>query len=554
MPLAFWIVSLTWVYSFDFFNPFVFNADELKDQFFYWGIAVIGLVNLARRNHSQLENDQVSFHLPVLFLLLYLGFTATSVIHPVNYGRGDALTAFSHIFLWVVLGILIARTEAKTLWTLAFVSLVNAALIAVKVWCCANPAKKSIFFPPIGHISYLSDFVAMHLPIGIFLFFNCQKRWIKILALVFCFPLLSVFWLSGTRAAFMGVLVSLLLFGGVASAIRRKNLIYMAMGLVMVVLLVGGLTYFKVEGFRTQGLLERFQPLLGGPKILHDMSAERMHGLGPVWKMVKAHPWKGSGIGSFRFIYPGYDGGVAPLAVNHYWYLHPHNEVLHQAVETGAVGLVLFLAFFGSLYGGAFKFILKAENQNRMEVLMLLCGMTVLLVSWQFDTVFLHPLGRLGMAFYAACLYVRLKPVFKTKFSIRAPRKLAAGFLIGVIMILSLRFLCLISLSQSYHASSPEMKLQWAKKSYLLSLKTFGPLMTHANNLSALHGPETLTYLDELYEIYPFVSDVVYLKAQFFLEQGNYTEAKFYCEKVNARDPTYSAAKQCLQVIESLSK
>ncbi|MBM4044307.1 MAG: tetratricopeptide repeat protein [Planctomycetes bacterium] len=107
------------------------------------------------------------------------------------------------------------------------------------------------------------------------------------------------------------------------------------------------------------------------------------------WTMFKEHPWLGWGSGAFisnayRFLPPDanlypYVGIGAPLSglIN-----HVHNEIVEIAVETGLVGLTIFLAFIGIVFVRAARLARATpDGELRATGLGLLAGAAAMLVE-----------------------------------------------------------------------------------------------------------------------------------------------------------------------------
>lgn len=160
-----------------------------------------------------------------------------------------------------------------------------------------------------------------------------------------------------------------LLLGGLAASFSRGAWIGAACGMLGMALALGGRArWWALAGLALAGLalalggagllpaaaaarmasITRYVSLFdaGSVPITPDNFAvvERMSQMQAGWRMFLTHPLTGVGPGNFSTAYPRYAVGS--------WYVsrgHAHNYYLHLAAETGAIGLLAYLALLAGI-------------------------------------------------------------------------------------------------------------------------------------------------------------------------------------------------------------
>ena len=129
----------------------------------------------------------------------------------------------------------------------------------------------------------------------------------------------------------------------------------------------------------------RRRALIGGAGVLAvaaiGVVLGRTDGLGseiriPVWQstlsMIADHPWRGVGLGGFRFIYPRYmrtEAWSEPLLY------HPHNVWLDATVRLGLPGAALFFALIVGCLAASWRRLKEARGNERAVTIGVVAGM-----------------------------------------------------------------------------------------------------------------------------------------------------------------------------------
>ncbi|MEM7038846.1 MAG: O-antigen ligase family protein, partial [Bacteroidota bacterium] len=168
--------------------------------------------------------------------------------------------------------------------------------------------------------------------------------------------------ISASRGAFLALGLMLVVCGGLLILRERRRI----GAKVMVALLVGGMGLVGLGGW---GLYNKFFAWKGEvapeslaeseEEITRDMSSSTYRTV--VWnrtgKMILEHPALGVGPGNWKMMIPAY-GVFGYDAEGRYgmdFAIRPHNDFLGVAAETGLLGLVSLLLFYGMGMVGAFR-------------------------------------------------------------------------------------------------------------------------------------------------------------------------------------------------------
>jgi O-antigen ligase len=201
-----------------------------------------------------------------------------------------------------------------------------------------------------------------------------RSKWVVIVAIVICLPMLLVLYLSQSRGAWVAIGVAFIFI--LALSIRNRK-----------GLLVGGLIGMLVLGTI---VLVFHRPILNffiaGHQDLNGISTvtKRLFLWLSALGMIRDHIWFGVGMENWLCYYSPNSVCINPSLVHHYWILqspfsgastglqeeptlsHPHNIFLHVWVSMGVFGLVAFIAIL-TLFFWLFARILISLHNNKTE-------------------------------------------------------------------------------------------------------------------------------------------------------------------------------------------
>jgi hypothetical protein len=362
---------MVWGWSLGLARPY----DDMKNLIFYVAAAYCLVVALCRRRSSVRVNP-----VSVCVLAYMVAALVAAVRSPYNI---EGVRAWVGLGLW--LGVAWMLSHVKDWTWLMMASVINAAVIAGLQLCALHGWVTMPILPvtslqvfPIGHVSYFGDFMALHVPLAVYLLCKDWRKPVWAVALCLCTAGVLV---SGTRAALVGLVAGWLL----TIFLRPRQALWAA--LLPAVVLTS--LWLQPVGLRGR-VLDRLQSI----SISQELAGRQYFN---TVDMIAARPG-GWGLNSFRFVYPQYQTR-AGTATEAWFYYHPHNEVLHQLAEVGVLGCVLWVVGLLLLLWYGWR------SGQSDEVALGMSGLVVAVVAMQFDTSYLHPLIRALAAFYVALIW-----------------------------------------------------------------------------------------------------------------------------------------------------
>ena len=264
-------------------------------------------------------------------------------------------------------------------------------------------------------------------------------------------------------------------------------------------------------------------------------------------------PLTGWGLGAFRFIYPEFANrnAVDGLVSTSVWFYHPHNEILHQSIELGIPGAVLFLLGFMYLLYKGLRDIRSLATENQVMMITATCGLVAAFTSWQFSTNFLFPVSRLMTAFFAGIILHQVPGTsgsekYQTPIALRSARYLIVGFCVAILGAyqLSLHY---VALEQRSRIPTEAQRL--AGQAAHWAPGAFDPMFVRASILLRTDPTHAAASVEALYNNYPYVPAVLHMMGALRLQQGKPDDARILLQHAVANDPRNTAAKQLLDSI-----
>lgn len=198
-----------------------------------------------------------------------------------------------------------------------------------------NPAKRA--FGTLGHANHLGAYLVFNLALTTGLWLWKVRRSIKFLLILSTIVITYALFLSGSRGAFLGLLLTLIIqvfFLWKRSEKFRKKIIFS-----LIAVAIAGTAFLPF--YQQVPLIERFNSGLQNDRISWWKSS---------WSIYVDKPVLGSGLSTFADIYNQYrrtdyrvpgdlQDGITPEAA--------HNEFVNILATQGAVGLAAYLLLFG---------------------------------------------------------------------------------------------------------------------------------------------------------------------------------------------------------------
>lgn len=580
-------LAILWTFSNIFPRPF----DDWKNALLYIGAGVIVIAVTIRRGiagpvavvctspqKAARPQTTVPPAIPLLIVISYLLICAASIaVAPT--GRYEGLLELARMILWAGLAWVFAQCSIRTWLGLMRATVVSAAIIAALTWMQSHGSDiwpySGIFLAPIGHISYYGDFMALSLVMAVGVLFLDPRYPFKLAAgttICVCMFLIDVgLALSATRASLVGVIVALLVAVPLVSYATRS------FKQTVIIALIGALNLavifsLPIKSIRGESTSTRFQQATNiSQATIEGASSGRWHTYVTSAHIAMERPLLGWGLGTFRFVYPEFAQRNKPdsLVSSATWYMHPHNEALHQAVEVGWTGAILWIFGIGYLlYGGIYSCrhpgaCPREGGGEQILLITALCGLVAAVVSWQFSTNFLFPVSRLMTALFVGIILSFVPHSLPLrgrmaegqesgKFKWAMMTTVALSTLLLTAYQISL--MCVQKEQSSTTLASARRYADWAVR---LAPGAFDPLFVRASvALRTEPLSQAARAVESLYESYPYTPAVLHLMGYLRSVQGNIPEARKLLQHAIANDPTNSAAKQLLDRLppEDLSK
>lgn len=506
--LVFWWLLVCWTFSTAWPRPF----DDPKNFIFYLGAGLISLGYFFKNRIFK-----ISLTLPLFFLAFYLLAVFLSLGNPLY----ENLLSVSRLLLWIGLAYVLTQLPLPALTKLFPWTVISACFIVLisilhfhEILFVPIPG---YFYWPIGFIAYFGEFLALHLPIGLCLLMQANSFSKKILWGFALLLISSGVWLSGNRASFLGICAASILLGVhyiKISSLHRKNV------LLLFVILTAAL--FVVQKIHPKNLqytstLENFSRFFQKDFDWDRRTNNRWTPMLYTLDMIREKPYRGWGLGSFRFVFPKFaqQRKTQWVISDQFWTMHPHNEILNQFAEVGIFGGIAFLGFWGSLFFFGIGSLSEQDRDKKLLLLTSLAGVIISFVHWQFSTNFLFPLSRLFAAFYLALLWQLGRTRHQKTISLAAPffRYGILLCLISLIIFVSTYQMSLFFVQKNIQAKNMEESLNSARAAHSLAPYAFDPLFQYAKtNLKAYNLDIAHQAITELSHHFPYVPQVLLLK------------------------------------------
>ena len=313
-------------------------------------LCVLGTLLLFAR-HPQALRGHAGARLLLALLACYIGAALLSAVDAVAPGKSWATAA--GLLRYAPLGLYacfaMRRTDRLRMLCFAVAAVVavwvlDAWLQALTGWSLGGHAEAQRISGIFGADNLkLGPTLAVLAP---FVLWAARERWGRAgLGLAFV-ALLGPVLLAGSRAAWLCYGLVALAFAWREAGTTRRFALWCGLGMIGVAL-AGGLAWRASSRFDER--MERTLAVFAGDQGLD----QALTGRPAIWRasarMIAEHPWNGVGVRGFRYAYPDYAPAndhflVAEACGVGEGACHAHQLVLEVLTETGAIGLLLWLA------------------------------------------------------------------------------------------------------------------------------------------------------------------------------------------------------------------
>jgi O-antigen ligase len=215
-----------------------------------------------------------------------------------------------------------------------------------------SSASTSFFFNP----NFFSGYLAVNIPIGIYLIIQCQNR---IWKLAFAAILGAIYIALGFSGSPGGELIAIFQVLVVAIFLFNKkdfhDLKFLGWGLFLTLLVYVGLVKFLNQSPSPESIATT-DSLIRRPWVWEHMENRFMYWSG-AWTIFKENWVYGTGLWTFGELYPQTGFKYTPP--------HAHNMYIQTAVETGMVGLTFLLACIAVLFSTLSRLIKRGNPEEK---------------------------------------------------------------------------------------------------------------------------------------------------------------------------------------------
>ena len=200
---------------------------------------------------------------------------------------------------------------------------------------------------------HFAGFLEMVIPLAAGFFFTRMEKEKKALVGFLVSLMLVAFVMAASRGAWVSLATACLLL---LPFVSRKRLLN---GAVLFEIICGIVVFYSLSHFDLSGVAARARTIIEGVGI--DETRIQIW-MGAV-DLIKAHPWLGSGIGTFIHVFPQY----RPIGIYQFWTIdYAHNDWLQTFVELGLGGFLLMSwLVVAALWVGLRQFYLTASSFKR---------------------------------------------------------------------------------------------------------------------------------------------------------------------------------------------
>lgn len=329
----------------------------------------------------------------------YLVLSAFSLLFAINPSAGyfDLFKIFSTLLLMVYATLIMLNTPGWPLRLSRFFiigALISLAIGYFQYITELGPGFHDRFVVAslkglMSNINLYASYLMLLLPFLLYGAVFLKKTW-RMLAIVALTLNLFMIFLLQTRAAYLGIMVSLPLTLIISLIAWRQLRIPGKLRNILGIVLLGGtlsLAGIYVVLPKDNIYISRFH------SIFTDTDNPRLTIWNITGKMIADHPLTGIGAGNFPINLQSYYGEYDLGQLDATNWVRPHNDYLWVLSEKGVFALLIFLAFFGM----AFYYILRilkgeTEYEHKWLAIFIFMGLTSYMVNAFFD----FPLERIN--------------------------------------------------------------------------------------------------------------------------------------------------------------
>jgi len=261
-----------------------------------------------------------------------------------------------------------------------------------------NIARQQVF-GLFGNVNYFAEYLIVLLPLAISLFFVCKNKVYKILLLGGILAMGGSLILTFTRGSYLAIGISSLFMFFLYLTIRGKGFIkeHRKIFIFMLALIILVTFLFAIPNplNKSGTVISKIKSRISISQFTSGSSLKRREAIwGFTVMMIKDHPLRGSGLGTFKYNSLNYQAKFFDQGENRRLYPYGiadkvHNEYLQLGAELGMLGLGIFLWLIISYFRYGLRVLKKLKDKYKQGILIGLMGGVVAVL---IDAIFGFPL------------------------------------------------------------------------------------------------------------------------------------------------------------------
>lgn len=207
---------------------------------------------------------------------------------------------------------------------------------------------ESLPFGPYVNHNHYGGLMEMLIPICIacFLSLSAHDLLRVMLEILVLFPLASLL-LAGSRGALVALLAEVLILGWILIRRSPANTRRSLSALALLVIIPAVLVFWWIDSGE---VTKRFSSIIPLNHTQEAPMGARLVVARDSLRLVRAHPWLGTGLGSFEVAFPRYQSSPTDLVWD-----HAHNDYVEALAETGLIGGLLVISALVLFFRLAFR-------------------------------------------------------------------------------------------------------------------------------------------------------------------------------------------------------
>jgi O-antigen ligase len=312
-----------------------------------------------------------------------------------NYERMEGYVTILHLTLYFMIVKSILRTKKD--WKVFFnIFVIASVLVSVFAFIVPPYTTKSTqlgweygerLYSTIGNPPFLASYLLFASFLGIILFFSTQKPVIKYIYILPVILNSGVIYFTASRGAILAAFVGIIIFAVFYIFLELKltkekhskktALLFFSIFIILSVLF---LAFGSTDTAKNDNTLHRFATMFSDASVQTRLTTWKM-----AWEGIKEKPLLGWGQENFIGVYTV---NAIPYRKEQVWIDRAHNIIIEWLINAGIMGLISYLAVFGSAFYILWKAFQK-EIISKREMITIVTALIVYFISnlFIFDTI-----------------------------------------------------------------------------------------------------------------------------------------------------------------------